>query len=88
MLQWEIRNKLERNLKQRQKAAKNQRYEKQMEILELKIITEIKISVSRFISRLEGLEERINELEGKTIEISMKSRENKLKKGDESFRNL
>lgn len=40
-----------------------------MEILELKIITN-EISVGRFSSRLEGTEERLNELEGRVIEIT------------------
>lgn len=40
-----------------------------MEILELKIITN-EISMDRFSSRVEGTEERINELDNRVIEIT------------------
>ena len=53
--------------------------EKQMKILELTIIiAEIKkYSMHRFNSRLEGTEERISELEGRTVEITQYEKERK-----------
>lgn len=57
-----------------------------MEIMELKAKSDVKNSFEGFISRLDQMEEKINELKDKPLEIiqSEEQKENRMKKNEQS----